>query len=59
VPGTSVSAWKAAQEDPPDAHWSEPFSMASDHKISKMDFPAHKFDDKVAARVDRLANSTA
>jgi hypothetical protein len=57
--GGTHSAWKAAQDDPPDANWFEPFSMASDSKISKMGFPVHKFDDKVAAWIDRLANSMA
>ncbi len=31
--------------------------MASDGKISAMPFPVHKFDEKVAAWIDRLANA--
>jgi hypothetical protein len=50
-------AWKSAWKDDPDPNWFEPFSMASDDKISEMPFPVHKFDDKVAAWIDRLANA--
>jgi hypothetical protein len=55
--GGTHKAWKSAQGDPPDPDWFQPFSMASDDKISKMGFPVHRFDDKVAAWIDRLANA--
>jgi A nuclease family of the HNH/ENDO VII superfamily with conserved AHH len=55
--GGTHNAWKLAWDDPPDPDWFHPFSMASEGKISKMGFPVHKFDDKVAAWIERLANT--
>jgi hypothetical protein len=57
--GGTHEAWKSAWGEDPDPDWFEPFSMASDDKISEMPFPVHKFDEKVAAWIDRLANTMA
>jgi len=55
--GGTYNAWKLAQAPTSDPQWSQPFSMASDGKVSSPAFPVRNFNDKVQRWISKIAGA--
>jgi hypothetical protein len=56
-PDLKSQCWAAAQGATADPQWCDPFSMASEGKVSSIGFPVRNFNDEVMKWVNRIADA--